>query len=448
MHKSGRERFLIVISVLALVLASVIFGQINARTSAAQRISTEQVVGKLEKEWGAAIVRRDEAALRRLSADGYNVKDLDGTVYDEPGILSHLRSNDALSTSAVTERIKLQLYENVAVVSGFSTIRNQLKANAGGQSYQWVDTWIDVAGKGWRIASGQALSGKCAIAISNGSDVSGCEPAFDSLPPPLLPQKTADMMSMMHQTRYMFETVDGNVVPAMVEGPRGKQVRCQSANLPCSYLGLKKLYASGAPIPKELEMTRQELGKLVSQLDTVSDALLRYKNLDQACADGYRKTSAQAPNMGMHLSNRSYTWDGRFDLTKPEILLVGMDGGEKIPEEKAGDCVNGKWAGNRQMEVVGAAFLIPTVNFGENHPEGFAGPIDNWHVHYGICIDPVPLDSVTKEQCLARGLKWVEKAGWMIHAYVMPEFDNPLGVFAVFNPAIWPKGQLTHMHHH
>jgi len=36
----------------------------------------------------------------------------------------------------------------------------------------------------------------------------------------------------------------------------------------------------------------------------------------------------------------------------------------------------------------------------------------------------------------------------MIHAYVMPEFDNPLGVFAVFNPAIWPKGQLTHMHHH
>ena len=100
------------------------------------------------------------------------------------------------------------------------------------------------------------------------------------------------------------------------------------------------------------------------------------------------------------------------------------------------------------MEVVGAAFIIPTTNFGENHPEGFAGPIDNWHIHYGICIDPVPLDSVTKEQCRARGLQWVEKAGWMIHAYVMPEFDNPLGVFAVFNPAIWPKGQLTHIHHH
>lgn len=26
----------------------------------------------------------------------------------------------------------------------------------------------------------------------------------------------------------------------------------------------------------------------------------------------------------------------------------------------------------------------------------------------------------------------------MIHAYVVPEFDNPAGVFAMFNPKIWP----------
>jgi len=445
MRSSASKRILIIIA--ALAAAVIVWGRVKQKTPSAQQVSTEQAVGALEKEWGTVLVKRDEATFGRLISVGYNVRDLDGTVYDKSRILESLKSKDALRASAVTERIKIEPFGNVAVVSGFSTIKNRLKANAEGGAYRWVDTWINVDGKSWQLAAGQALSEECAITISNGNDIAGCEPAFDSLPPPLIPKKPTDMQTM-HQTRYMFDVVDGNVVPAMVEGPRGKQVRCQTADLPCSYLALKKLYESGAPIPQELEMTRQDLAKLVSQLDELSNALTRYKNLDQACADGYMKTSAQAPNMGMHLSNRAYMWDGKFDVTKPEVLLVGMEGGETIPEEKAGNCVDGKWTGDRRMEVVGAAFLIPTVNFGENHPEGFAGPIDNWHVHYGICIDPVPLDSVTKEECLARGLLWVDKAGWMIHAYVVPEFDNPLGVFAVFNPAIWPKGQLTHVHHH
>ena len=33
----------------------------------------------------------------------------------------------------------------------------------------------------------------------------------------------------------------------------------------------------------------------------------------------------------------------------------------------------------------------------------------------------------------------VEKAGWMVHAYAQPEFDNQLGVFAMWNERIWPR---------
>jgi plastocyanin len=229
--------------------------------------------------------------------------------------------------------------------------------------------------------------------------------------------------------------INGKMVVTMREGPEGEQVRCQSEALPCSYLALKKLSRSGAPVPADLHMTREELRQLVAQLDVVSGHLGRYRhNVDQACADGYRTRSSQVANMGIHMSKPVYMRSG-FDLRKPQILLFAAEGNEQRTQKDVGDCVNGKWTGDPRQEIVGAAFI----QFTEDHPEGFAGPLDNWHIHYGVCIGTLSAAALSEDECKKHGGSFLSNTGWMVHVYAVPEFDNQVGVFSQWNPSVWPK---------
>jgi plastocyanin len=238
----------------------------------------------------------------------------------------------------------------------------------------------------------------------------------------------------------VYSLIDGKQVLTMSEGPEGEQVRCQSEERPCSYLRLKALYESGAAVPRDLHMTRNELGTLVGQLDRVSAHLQRYKSgIDQACADGYRTRSAQVANMGFHMAKSAYMSDHRFDPEQPEILLFAVDGADQQTQAEIGDCVEGRWTGDPRQQIVGAAFVLPTQQFGTHHPDGFAGPLDNWHIHYSVCLGTLAATPLTKADCERRGGGYLPDTGWMLHVYAVPEFDNPLGVFSVWNPTIFPK---------
>jgi plastocyanin len=131
--------------------------------------------------------------------------------------------------------------------------------------------------------------------------------------------------------------------------------------------------------------------------------------------------------------------DGIFDPTKPEILLFAMEGGEKLTKQELGSCVDGSWTGDPRMQIVGVAFMAPMEDFGENHPEGFAGRLDNWHIHFNVCEGEGEDSVTTKEQCEASGGRFIERVGWMIHAYTVPDFDNQAGVFANYNATVWPR---------
>ena len=189
-------------------------------------------------------------------------------------------------------------------------------------------------------------------------------------------------------SHFFFEEVGGEVITTLVEGPAGEQVR---SNL--SYLQLKQLHEQGQPPPEELQMTRQELGELVGQLDTVRQATERYQDVEVALDDGYRISLQQSPNMGAHFVNSERMWDGVFNPAEPEFLLYILDEAE-------------------EWELVGAGFILPTRDFGENHPEAFVGPLDNWHVHYSLCLGGRGnIDSVTPEECQERGGLWQASFG-------------------------------------
>ena len=137
--------------------------------------------------------------------------------------------------------------------------------------------------------------------------------------------------------RFVYWEIEGVVTPVLVEGPPGEQVRCQSEELPCSYLDLERLLDSGAAIPSELKLTTSELETLVAQLDALRDKLLGYENLDQMCQEGYWLASEQTPNMGIHMMHWGYMQDG-FIPENPEILLVAMPGGELLSKQELAGC--------------------------------------------------------------------------------------------------------------
>jgi plastocyanin len=260
-------------------------------------------------------------------------------------------------------------------------------------------------------------------------------PNDSSFPPGVAPDTPVGTYGF---SRYVWTLTGAGVTPTLVEGPRGQQVRCQDEELACSFQDLKQLYEVQAPIPQHLGMTRAELGMLVRQLDALQAKLSTYTHPDHLCEDGYVRSSSQIPNMGIHMLNAEHSQDG-FVVDKPEILLLAKAGGETLRQSELGQCVDGKWTGDPNMVVTGAAYTVPIT---DDHPEGFAGPIDNWHVHYNTCTgaDKEVLETLFDPAlCKAEGGVITEKIPlWMVHAYAAPGFDSQQGVFAMFNGSVWP----------
>jgi plastocyanin len=239
-------------------------------------------------------------------------------------------------------------------------------------------------------------------------------------------------------SRYVYADIGDEVLPFLLEGPNGDQVRCQDIELPCSYLDLKDLAASGEPIPGDLAMTGDELEALVEQLDTLSAVLTGLETIDEACAAGYRPYTTQWPNMGVHLRNAEHTADRVMDPARPDVVMFARPDGETVGLDELGTCDGDDWTGSDGMEVVGAAFYLPIA---KDHPDGWAGPIDNWHIHHNSCggSQISGVTPVSAEDCEADGgTLFSVDPQWMIHAYAVPEYDNQLGVFSMWNPAVSP----------
>ncbi|NND74992.1 MAG: hypothetical protein HKN44_08300 [Ilumatobacter sp.] len=238
-------------------------------------------------------------------------------------------------------------------------------------------------------------------------------------------------------SRYVFREHSEGVVPTLVEGPIDGTVRCQDAALPCSYRDLKELHTSGADLPAALQMNADELATLVAQLDELNAFAEAHRDVQDACAAGFVSDRIQTPNMGSHFYNIDTIGNG-FDPGEPEILLYAKADGT-LPDGALDQCEDGVWTGE-PMVLVGTAFIIPPQVIGDDHPDTFAGPLDNWHIHYNLCRGNAEgRDSfLPKSQCEAQGGNFSEALGWMLHAWVADDFDNQLGVFSMWNSTITP----------
>ena len=145
------------------------------------------------------------------------------------------------------------------------------------------------------------------------------------------------------------------------------------------------------------------------QLDTVA----------KANAAGYVVASTNAAGVGVHFVKWSLI-DKPFDPTTPSMLLFDLRPDPPV--------------------LVGFSYWVHSTGV----PAGFAGDNDHWHQHSGLCIVNgwVDRENVAGPS-LCAGAYLGGSDLWMLHAWVVPGYENRWGEFADTNPLLCPPVNAT-----
>ena len=161
-------------------------------------------------------------------------------------------------------------------------------------------------------------------------------------------------------------------------------------------------------------------GALQAQLTEARTFAVRFPTVADATAAGYFLAGGFGPGSGAHYVSIGGMTGASLDVSNPLALLY--DGTSPT------------------SQIVGLMYY----GMGEAVPEGFAGPNDHWHRHSNVCVKfngpngieiPFPADAdVTAKMCDGAKGTLLKITGSMVHAWVVPSWESPLGVFSHENP--------------
>ncbi len=164
----------------------------------------------------------------------------------------------------------------------------------------------------------------------------------------------------------------------------------------------------------EFPLFTGDAATFASQWMQAERAADRFDTLEEARALGFVRASAPGPGVGTHWVR--WTQVGMpFDPAEPSMLLF---------DETASPAM-----------LVGFAYWLQE----RVEPVGFAGGNDRWHQHTGLCVVNGWVDREEAggpEHCAGTYLAGGDF--WMLHAWVVPGFENRLGRFADIHPALCP----------
>src|SRR5206468_175084 len=119
---------------------------------AARAQSTEQTLYRLEDDFARAVVKRDQAALRRLTAPKWVYSDESGVMEREAGIKAFTTGSDSVR-QAGNDRMRALVYGNTAVVIGELWMKGRGATGPFTHRYRYTDTWMRLDGRWQCIAS-------------------------------------------------------------------------------------------------------------------------------------------------------------------------------------------------------------------------------------------------------------------------------------------------------
>lgn len=128
------------------------------------------------------------------------------------------------------------------------------------------------------------------------------------------------------------------------------------------------------------------------ELAIARQATARYRNIENAIADGYVLTPFCFANMGCHYAKPETSdggFDAEFDPARPELLVYSD-------------------FGNGRQRLVAVEYAVP-LDLSADAPEGFTGCHDVWHKNEAVGL-------------------------WTLHAWIW--YSNPDGIFEAYNPRV------------
>jgi hypothetical protein len=148
-------------------------------------------------------------------------------------------------------------------------------------------------------------------------------------------------------------------------------------------------------------------GTLEEQLATARAVAAQWPTLGSARAQGWTQAETYEAGTGSHWMHYQDI-DSAFDPAAPEMLLFAGDGPD--------------------APLVGLTYYVVFTA-----PQGFTGDADVWHQHQDVCISSEgPLIGGDGARRCKSPADW----SWMLHAWVVPGWENPAGVFALENAAV------------
>ena len=171
----------------------------------------------------------------------------------------------------------------------------------------------------------------------------------------------------------------------------------------------------------DIPISLGDVATLQDQLAAARAGTEKYRDVREALKDGYVQATQDLALLGAHFVNARYALDGVFDPVRPEILLYAK--------------IDGQWT------LVGLSYASPFSDT-DTPPEGFAGPLDVWHYHTGLCFrgQSVISSQLSAEQCRQAGGRFMQNTGWMAHLWLY--LESPEGLFAHQNSLLKGSGAV------
>ncbi|MCL1595180.1 MAG: hypothetical protein M3132_12595 [Actinomycetia bacterium] len=160
------------------------------------------------------------------------------------------------------------------------------------------------------------------------------------------------------------------------------------------------------------EPTVEEDAAMAEALAVATASATRFDTIEEITALGYVQASGVTDGAGAHWIKWSIV-DKPFDIENPSMLL--------FDQLKRGE----------DPELIAYSYWVT----GEEAPEGFPGPADEWHPHLGMCFENGRLKDDNLPDRRSCNGDWINGSDiWMLHAWIVPGLENELGVFANVNP--------------
>jgi len=113
----------------------------------------EQIIKQLEQEWADALLKRDQAAIDRITSADWVLTDPKGRLIAKAQADADLKSGTVKFESIKLDELKVRVYGDTAVVHGLETRKSSYKGKDTSGQYRFTDVFVNRNGRWQAIAT-------------------------------------------------------------------------------------------------------------------------------------------------------------------------------------------------------------------------------------------------------------------------------------------------------